>query len=99
MALRNLCFEVEAGTPTLTIELPGSERMLPWSSFIEGERQEDSIRLCFADWNVVLKGLNLGELWREFQLQDVRTLRALNKVEEGECLVENLEVHPKEKPA
>ncbi|GAA5481999.1 hypothetical protein [Haloferula sargassicola] len=85
------CFDVEMGTPTLTVELPGKQQMLPWSSFLGCDWEGDCIRLRFTGWELVLHGRELRELWRELQLHDVRVVRTLREVEEGEFLLKTLE--------
>ncbi|MBB5353870.1 hypothetical protein HNR46_004134 [Haloferula luteola] len=89
---QSTCFDIEVGTPTLTVELPGKQQMLPWSSFLGGDWEGNCIRLRFTGWELILHGRELRELWRELQLQDVRAVRTLQEVEEGDCEVERMNI-------
>ena len=87
-------YEVERGVPTLTIELERGQRMIPWHSFVSGLYEESRIELSFQDWKLSLEGEQLGQLWEQFQLQDVRVVRKGDKSqrEEGTCFLTSLDL-------
>ena len=84
------CIEEEAGTPTLTVELENTARMIPWSAFVSGSYEKDRIELAFVGWSISLEGERLDELWASLQLQDVRILRALPEGDDNDCLIRTL---------
>ncbi len=84
------CIEVEAGTPTLTVELESEARMIPWNSFVSGIFVEDRITLNFSDWLITIDGERLEELWSGLQLQDVRVMRSATNGDQHECLIRDL---------
>ena len=85
------CFEVDPGTPTLTVILNESARMIPYHSFIGATREQSSIRIEFDRWELEIEGANLASLWRALQLQEVRWLQVataeMAEELEGDCVI------------
>jgi len=71
------CYELEPGTPTLTLERRSLQRMIPYSSFGDAIFLENHITLRFHDWVVEINGTSLEGLWQHFQMQDVRVVRTV----------------------
>ena len=84
-------YEIEVGTPTLTIEHGSKRMMLPYSSFEVAEFREDgSVMIFFASWIVEVRGELPPELWDSLQLFDLRVLRVAERKDEDGCLIQHL---------
>lgn len=84
-------YEVEVGTPTLTIEHDGGRTMLPYSSLEAAELHEDgSLMIFFASWMVEVRGELPQELWDSLQLFDLRVLRMVEQKDEDGCFIQHL---------
>ncbi len=84
------CYEVETGTPTLTVELDGEERMIGYSGFRDAVKKGDNITIRFHDWQVTIEGESLAPLWEQFQMQDIRVIRRSRNPAEGECSIKHI---------
>ena len=86
------CFEIEMGTPTLTLELSGEQRMVGYSGFRDAVMKSGGITVRFRDWIVIINGENLSFLWRQLQMQDVRLIRVNKRTAEGDCVVTQIQI-------
>ena len=84
------CFETEVGTPTLTVELEAESRMLPWGTFQDAVLNDEGVLLRLSPYEIRIEGDLLGDLWKSIQLQDVRVIRKLDSVADGETHVRSL---------
>jgi len=66
--------------------------MLPWSAFQQGVFEKDTVVLKFNGLEIEVGGRDLRELWQAVQLQDVRVIRILQEVAQGDCHVQSLQV-------
>lgn len=86
-------FEVSVGCPTITFELTEESLMLPWSSLACGSFKYGEIKLIFPTWEVKVVGVELDEVWKLLQMQDVRLLRssgAVRGTESGGCQIHEI---------
>ncbi len=68
-------YEASMGCPTVTFELTDRSLMLPWSSFASGSFNGGEIKLTFQKWEVKIVGIELDEVWKLLQMQDLRLLK------------------------
>lgn len=86
------CFETELGVPTLTVENPGHQRMIGYSSFLDALMEGNRITVRFRDWLVVITGESLETLWKQFQMQDVRVIRPSKVNPQHGCRIIDIQV-------
>lgn len=87
MRIEDECFEIETGTPTITAILDGQEKMIPYMSFRDADKQGDCITIRFHDWIITITGKSLDSLWQQLQMQDVRVIRKSSQTVEDDCCI------------
>jgi len=92
MRIKEECYETETGTPTITMVLEDSEKMIPYVSFRDADKQGDCITVRFHDWIITITGKSLDNLWQQLQLQDVRVIRKSPLAVEGDCCITRMVV-------
>jgi len=91
------CFEVETGTPTLTVELPEQQRMIPYNNFETAQfKSGGQIVMLFAEWILEIRGEHLAGLWEQYQMQDERIIRVSDNPEDDDCRISHLKLISRE---
>ncbi len=86
-----LPFEMEEGTPTITMVIAGEEYLLPWHAFVSATFKGDQIMIEFQESKFVIEGSNLSVLWQRLQTQEVKRL-AVTKNSATACRIESIAV-------
>jgi len=92
MRIEEECFDTETGTPTLTVVLDDREKMVPYVSFRDADKQGDCITIRFHDWIITVTGKSLASLWQQFQMQDVRVIRKSREDVSDDCRITGIEL-------